>query len=77
MPFLYALSRLRTATPDIAYSNGAHGHCRLPLQDPAAFPAGLEKTFLKRPVRPLIDKQILPVVPAIDHVIHTILTLDS
>jgi hypothetical protein len=52
-------------------------HHTVSLKNPTALFTSLEKAFLEGLMRPLIDEQILTVVPTIDHVIHTIFPLDS
>ena len=53
------------------------GHHTEAFQYPSAFLAGLEQTVLERSVRPLIDEQILSVIPTVDYVINSIFPFDS
>jgi len=52
-------------------------HYAKALQNPAGLFAGFEQTVLKRPVRPFVHEQVLPVVPAVDHVVHPVFPLNS
>jgi hypothetical protein len=47
------------------------------LQNPSAFLTGLKKAILEGTMGSVIDKQVLPVVPAIDDVIDSVWLFDS